>query len=183
MSVAGQEAPRVAIVLAGPIASGKTTVGKMVAESLRAPRLSFGRFVADGEPDVATREQLQVAGSSLIVRLGAQEFVRAVLGFNACTPGDVPAVWDGLRHLEVLRALEQVYAPHPVVLCFLDPPAEPRRQRALADAGSAERLRRWEADPTEVQLGLLRQAAHVVCEDATPTEAAKRILDRCRRVE
>jgi len=163
------------VALAGPIASGKTTVARYVARSLGVPRVSFGRFVASTQPDSASREALQRAGAALLSELGTERFVSAVLATHGLTREDTPVVWDGLRHVEVLEALRRAYAPREVTLCYLAPPEHVRRERAAALAGSEDRLSRWEQHSTE-GIAQLRELASVVCQDPTPTLAAQRIL-------
>ena len=163
------------VALAGPISSGKSSVAGLLGARYGAAIFSFGQFVRKAQPPEAPREHLQLAGAALLERLGPEGFVRAVCEDSTFSASAVPAIWEGVRHPEILEPLTALYSPVPLFLFFLAPPESERRGRALEEAGSDEMLTCWEADPTEATAGL-RARADLVVEADTPEAAADKIV-------
>lgn len=166
------------LALAGPPASGKTTVALAVATRTGARRVGFGDFVrseASSRGRTPGRDTLQRLGQQLLEDLGPEPFCRAALRCAQATLKDRPVIWDGVRHLGILTALRSLYDA-PVRLIYLEPPDGPRRERFARDANSPEQLRRWEADPTEREGHQLADAADLRCAATTTREAISETL-------
>ncbi len=160
------------LALAGPPASGKTSVARALSSSYSAPLLGFGdlvRYEASRRGLPADRDAWQALGTRLVRELVAEGMARAVLDRAGVDLGHVPVIWDGVRHVQIDDALRGLYAPAPVLLVVLRPPERERRARLLAEAGTVERLRRWERHETESHLDELASRAASVC--AAPTLA------------
>ncbi len=169
------------IALAGLPASGKTTVARALSETLRAPRVSFGELVRtrareQGLPD--NRTVWQEVGSQLLAEHGPDGFIRAALAQAGLGATDVPVVWDGVRHMDVVRSLRALYRPQEVLLVVLRPPEEPRRERFLREAGTIEQLRCWERHETEQHVAALAAAADLVCDHPSTDDATSAVLAR-----
>jgi len=118
----------------------------------------------------------------LLEARGARALCRNVLTEAGLGFADTPAIWDGVRHLEVLEALRKEYAPTDVYLVFLAPPDPERRQRMVEVTGSAERLEAWEHDETESHLGELRHRADLVVDAASLRDAEELVIGFLRSV-
>ena len=102
-------APRVALAIAGGIASGKTSLAKALSERLAWPRASFGDCVREvaAEQGLGTlRETLQAVGEALIAA-GWDSFCRRTLCEGGWRPGG-PVIVDGIRHVEAIDHLRAV---------------------------------------------------------------------------
>lgn len=175
----------VVLALAGPPASGKTTVARAVGRTLAAPRVGLGDLVRARARErglADNRTVWQDLGTQLLAEMGSEGMVRGALRHAGLTTDDVPVVWDGVRHVGVVAALRDVYEPVPVLLVALRPPEAERRRRFLAEAGDEEHLRRWERHETESHVDDLAAIAALVCTAATPegaTEEVERLI-QCR---
>lgn len=117
-----------ALVLIGPAASGKSTVGRLLAAELSWPLLSFGAYVRDeaqrrGIP-VDHREELERLGAHLIVTRGHDRFLQDLL--ESQSPVE-RVILEGIRHVEMLRAVKRAYPA--VCSIYLDVADEFRYQR------------------------------------------------------
>ncbi len=171
------------IGVAGPIASGKSTLSRALATRFSAKLLSFGdyvRHVARSRGiDVSDRRALQDLGQSLVAG-DVRSFVSGALDLaNVSKSGD--AILDGVRHHAVWTEIVTVASLNgqSAKLVFLDMP-EQERQRRLAirglsrDQAVAQDSHACEAD---VQQRLKSQADLRV--DALMTEAAMvAVIDR-----
>ena len=168
----------VVVALAGPPASGKTSVAHAVAKRLDGTVLGFGDFVrAEARiRNVATdRASLQALGAKLHRSLGPTGFCDAVLARAGRTLEDRPVVWDGIRHVDVALRLRTLY-PVPVRLVVLRPPEDERRERFRGEVGSDERLAAFERHPTEGELPQLERIADLVCPAPTIDGATRAVL-------
>jgi hypothetical protein len=171
--------PRVALALAGPLLSGKSTVAQILAKRWEAPVVSFGGYVraqARLKGFDMRRSTLQDLGQQLLEEQGPESFCRSVLADRGLSPTELPVILDGVRHPSVLQGLRVVYAPRAVVLAFLDSPEDARAQR-VSDQAEAEgtSAAEWAAHETESHLSDLRVIADVVADDPTPESAADSI--------
>jgi len=142
------------VCFAGQIGSGKTSISTAVAEALTWKRASFGDFVR-GEVsrrggDPTHRETLQDVGQSLVAQ-GSESFCLQVLNYGDYSPRE-NFILDGIRHVDILRALEKVAAPGPVKLIFLLSQNELRKKRISVRDGSHTDLARADAHPVESDL-------------------------------
>jgi len=165
----------VVIALAGPISSGKSSVAALIGEEISAPVVSFGSLIRGSQPEGATRERLQDAGTQMLNRLGPAGLLDAALQACGTSTTDIPVVWEGVRHRSVLEALVDLYVPNRVALFMLASPEQERRRRAIAEAGSERRLARWEKHETE-SLAELAPLAELAVSAASAQAAADQIL-------
>jgi hypothetical protein len=167
------------LALAGPPSSGKSSVAGLLAAEWQAPVLAFGDYVrqeAGLRQLPTTRGVLQDLGQELLDEQGPVGFCRSVLATRGLSGSEAPAIWDGVRHPLIVNALQEIYAPAPVILAFLKPP-EAARQERFADAAESEdsSVSQWEAHETESHLGELEERADVVAFEETPALAAASI--------
>jgi adenylate kinase family enzyme len=166
------------LALAGAPASGKTTVARAVAERTAARCVNFGDLIraeAAGRGEPVDRAELQRLGQGLLNELGPEAFCLAALRCAGASLEDRRVIWDGVRHLRVHAALCALY-DLPVRLVYLEPPAEPRRERFAREAGSQEQLESWEADATERERSQLADVAELRCTADTTEEAVDETL-------
>jgi dephospho-CoA kinase len=147
------------IALSSRIGAGKSTIAKAVSERLGWPRVSFGDYVreiARNQGMQESRATLQELGESL-VQNDAAGFTKAVLSKVNFRSG---AVVDGVRHMEILHALQRLAAPLPVHLIYVDTAEEVRIQRLTERGMTAEEIKTADSHSTEVQVrGSLREKA------------------------
>ncbi|HEY4778845.1 MAG TPA: hypothetical protein VIH47_04555 [Solirubrobacterales bacterium] len=147
----------------------------LIGAEIDAPVVSFGSLIRSEQPEGATRERLQEAGSQMLDRLGPPGLRDAALQACGVDPAEIPVIWEGIRHRSVLEAVADLYAPKRVLLFMLAPPEQDRRRRASAEAGSEQRLARWEEHETE-SLGDLAVLAELRITAPTPQAATEQIL-------
>ena len=125
--------------IAGQIGSGKSTFARSLAEALRCEMASFGSYVrseANRRDYSDDRETLQDLGQDLLELAGAEDFCMAMLDnqTNTFAPGG-SLVIDGVRHLKVADALEELVRPSLFVLVFMKVDDKVRAHR-LASRGA-----------------------------------------------
>jgi cytidylate kinase len=152
------------IVFSGSSQTGKTTLGRRLADKLHCKFVSFGDFVRRQamEQGISTpsREDLQNLGQQLL-RTDVMEFCRAVLETVQFSPGDL-LIADGVRHTEVLGALSTISPGQPVKLIYLDATVEVREAR-YAKHSQYGILNQVDAHPVERQTKHeIKQLANVV---------------------
>lgn len=157
------------IAFSGRIASGKSTLSREVALALCLRRVSFGdcvRTLAQNNGLLDTRKNLQVLGESL-VSSDPVAFTRSVLATANFRSGESLVV-DGIRHLQVLRALRVICAPSVVRLVLLDVDDEVRRVRQVL-RGIQDGVAGADAHSTEVQVSeVLKSEADVLLDGSLP---------------
>lgn len=108
------------LALAGLSKSGKSTLAKELVSALGWPMLGFGKYVqhvASSKGIALEFSALQTLGQSM-VEDDPVGFVHAVFKFGGLAAlNDV--ILDGLRHLEVLTALENYVSPEPVIVVLV----------------------------------------------------------------
>jgi dephospho-CoA kinase len=154
-----------AIALAGPLGAGKSTVARALRATLGAAGVAFGDYVRAetvkrGLP--ADRATWQRVGAEIRQELGPDGFCRAVLEGSGLSREDVPIIWDGVRHPEILAALRRLYQPAPVNLIVLLPPEAKRRQHLRTEADSEIQIDKWEGHESEQHLNELLALADFV---------------------
>jgi dephospho-CoA kinase len=165
------------IALSSRIGAGKSTIARALAERLGWPRVSFGdyvREVARNQGMEESRTVLQEVGESL-VKEDAAGFTRAVLSRVNFKSG---AVVDGVRHMEILHALEGLAAPLAVYLIYVDTAETTRIQRLTERGMAADEIKVADSHSTEVQVrGVLREnAALQTCGGGNTSEAVDAIV-------
>lgn len=169
----------VVCAFSGPPGSGKTSLTRALAAERQGVRLGFGDFVRErartmGLP--ARRATWQELGSALKRELGPQGLCQAVLEFSDVDVAVRPVFWDGVRHLEVLEALRQMYAPTAVRLAYLIPPSEADVGTGLeAEAGNEHELHSLISHETERNQAELRECADWVVSEPTYEAAAQAV--------
>jgi cytidylate kinase len=129
----------IVFAIAGQIGSGKSTFARSLAEALGCEMASFGSYVrseADRLRYSDDRETLQDLGQDLLAHDGAETFCMAMLDnqTKAFAPGG-SLVIDGVRHLKVADALEEIVRPSLLVLVFMKVDRTVRAHR-LASRGA-----------------------------------------------
>ena len=95
-------------------------------------------------------------GQSLVQR-DAAGFTKAVISNVGFKSG---VVVDGVRHLEILQALQRLAAPLPVHLIYVDTAEQVRIQRLAQRGMTVDEIRTADSHSTEAQVsGALRQKA------------------------
>jgi hypothetical protein len=156
--------------LAGPIASGKTTIGRELADSLGLSFGSFGkvvRMLARSKGIAENRENLQRLGQQLVDH-DPMQLCRDVLDDAGWQPG-TPVVIEGFRHRSIVDALRQLVRPLPFRLVYVD--VDLRTELARTSLSDAE-LKRYRADATEVELPNLKTMADLCVSGTSPVNQA-----------
>jgi len=132
------------IGIAGPIASGKSTLARALAQAFSLKLIGFGEYVRHEAQarglDVSDRRVLQDFGQSLVDE-DVASFVRGVLERAKVRPAD-RVVMDGVRHQSVWDeivtfALSRRSAAR---LIFLEMPEAERRRRLSARGMSYDQV-------------------------------------------
>ncbi|TDX04021.1 AAA family ATPase [Kribbella sp. VKM Ac-2566] len=161
-----------AIILAGPMAAGKTTIGRIVAAETDCLMLSFGSLVRQeaqrrGLPD--DRVTLQGLGQTLLETLGARGMSEALVASHRTN-----VIIEGVRHVEVLDALlEMLDRP---LFVYLTAPTAVLDSR-WNDRGAT--LQRDDATDHVIeseQAGLQARAAITIDTSQMPASTASRII-------
>jgi tRNA uridine 5-carbamoylmethylation protein Kti12 len=141
------------LAFSGKIGSGKSTLSAQVAKALNWKLASFGdyvRTVAKSEGLELSREVLQDLGASLVER--PEEFCRSVLAHYGWQFGE-PLVIEGVRHKEILEALQRIVAPLELRVVFLEIGDEERQRRMRAEESmESDQMKRVETHSTEKQV-------------------------------
>ncbi len=141
--------------IAGPIASGKTTIALAVAAKLGWPYVSFGDYVR-GEAltrglDPNSRLELQRLGNELIDQ-GWEKFCSSVLSMAKWDRGK-SLIIDGVRHTECLETIKTLVKPIDTYLIYIHIDDESRRLRILdRKIIDAEEIVQIDTHDTEIQV-------------------------------
>lgn len=166
------------IALSSRIGAGKSTIARAVSERLGWPRVAFGDYVretARNQGMEESRTTLQELGEAL-VRKDAAGFTEAVLSKVNFRSG---AVVDGVRHMEILRALQNLVAPLPVHLIYVETDEQVRIQRLTERGMTAAEIKTADSHSTEIQVrGALRENASLsACGDGNTSKTVDMILE------
>jgi adenylate kinase family enzyme len=119
-----------AVVIVGARASGKSTIGRLLAVELSYPLYSFGAYVrseaARRELRVDKRELLEKLGSDIITQRGYDQFLQDVLESQVDKRS---VILEGVRHAEMLQAVRRTYRL--VMSIYLDVSPDLRYRRWL----------------------------------------------------
>jgi dephospho-CoA kinase len=154
------------VAFGGRIASGKSTLATAVAGRLDMPCASFGdavRAEAAKRGLPTDRATLQGLGDELIAA-GWDAFVDTVVR-QAHWDGMEPLVVDGVRHVEAVRALERRWAPHPVVVVFIEAAPGQRAQRLAGRGVRDQDIVAADSHPNEADLPAVRDRADIVIDN------------------
>lgn len=168
-----------ALVICGPIASGKTAVVDFCHSELGFKVVSFGEYVkvlAKEAGMSTTRETLQDLGQSLYSSLGPSALLRAALKYAAITSDD-RVVFDGVRHLGALAEIRR--CSETSVAVFLTSDLLKRYQRHNARSSSAISPDEFVAiDGHQVEIGIneLREHCELVIDTAHPQSEIQEVL-------
>ncbi len=149
------------ILFAGPSKSGKTTLAKRLAESLRVPFSSFGDYVRKE----AQRRGLTTTSSKQLQELGFEmakkdmkSFCKALLEEGGYVVGN-GLIIDGIRHMGALAAIKTLTPKQSVKLVYLESSIADRIKRSSLSAGE---LHEVDSHPVESDRALLKSAADLV---------------------
>lgn len=147
--------PKIVLGIAGKMGSGKSTLSTALAEDTGLKCASFGnyvRYIARQEGrNPESKEILQEIGESLVEK-DPKEFCLSVLEFADWKP-DQSLIVEGIRHVEVSSALQQITAPSKFVLTYFDIDEDIRRERLLRDRGvDLNQLEKLDSHSTEAQV-------------------------------
>ena len=120
---------KLAVVVCGPIASGKSTAISYLTSEFDLKIVSFGRYVRSISKQAGgsdTREALQDLGDSLLKAKGAEGLLQATLE-HARIEGQDSIIFDGVRHPEVLTAIRR--SCETTVAIYLHASQEERHRR------------------------------------------------------
>lgn len=149
------------IALAGPSKSGKTTLAKRLAASLRVPFSSFGDHVRKEARrrgfSSAPSHQLQELGLEM-VKTNIEGFCKAVLEEGGSAAGH-GLILDGIRHMDALAAIKTLAPQQQVKLVYLESSVADRMERS---SFSARELEEIDSHPVESDRVLLKSAADLV---------------------
>jgi dephospho-CoA kinase len=152
------------IGIAGPIASGKSTLARALAQEFSLKLISFGDFVRQEARvrglDVADRQVLQDLGQSFVDE-DVCSFVAEVFAHAGYRLGD-RVVLDGVRHEYVWEEISVFAASHgsPARLVFLVMSEEERHKRLNARGTSSDQASALDrhASEAEVRVRLANKA-------------------------
>ena len=154
-----------AVVICGPIASGKSAAVAYVAAEFGLKTVSFGQYVrcvSQQAGDPRTRESLQEIGERLFNSKGALGLLQAALEYAGVKEHD-SVVFDGVRHRDVLNEVRK--SAESTVAVFLQVGLEERyrRHNARLSLGiSLEEFKVVESHPVEVEINSLAELCDMV---------------------
>jgi adenylate kinase family enzyme len=169
---------RCILALSSRIGAGKSTLARALAERFGIPRISFGdyvRTVAQQRGLDESRRTLQDLGESL-VEADPIDFTRAVLEKGDWKSG---AVIDGVRHLVIYESLQELVAPLPVLLIYVEVEESIRLNRLVARGLNLVEIKIADAHPTEAQVrGVLHdRAVFRIQGDRAPAESVQSVSE------
>lgn len=158
------------LAVAGPIASGKTTLSIHLSETLGWRRTAFGDYVRGVAHtkglDGSLREVLQSIGAELIAD-GWEVFCRSVLE-NAGWHSGEPLIIEGVRHEQCLSTLRMLVHPLPCYLIWIRVSDSVRMARLLTRGIDTPILEKTESHSTEEQVGSVLQSLADLTVDGDP---------------
>lgn len=173
----------IVVALTGGAGSGKSTVGRALADRLGGEVASFGDYVrhlANEHPAGADRPVLQQIGQARVDD-DPEAFVCDFLTW--ASPGDAPLVLDGVRHLAIDRTLRRWAATvnRHYILILIEASLEIRADRR--SDGDISRIRSIDAHPVEHDISeTLPSVAEVIVDgNGTVEEVVGRILAGARQ--
>lgn len=175
------------VALSGRIASGKTSLAKMLSDRLGIRRISFGSAVrhmlpASRDP---TRGQLQDCGQRIMEAHGPEWLLRRALEQHDITLScGVRAIFDGVRHVSMVTEIRRISRVSCVLFVDARPDVRLARYMSRSRGGDAKAFRKADGHRVEAELGRVRREADLVIEnsgndlDATCARAEE-VLSMC----
>jgi cytidylate kinase len=163
----------------GRIGSGKSSVSEALAQQLGWRRTSFSDYLRvelqrrGGDP--GSREALQDLGQSLVEADG-EAFCRAVLIAGGFQPGG-NFLLDGVRHVDIFRALARLARPSSARLIFLAADDVSRHERVAGRPDGRTDFARAEAHLVEADMKDSLPAIADLCVNAT--QDLEVVVDQC----
>ncbi|MDA9554653.1 ATP-binding protein [Pelobium sp.] len=120
------------IILIGRICSGKSSLAKLLSESLHIPKASFGGYLANLAPQLnleANRENLQNLGQSLIDK-NADKFLEDVIIYSGSSE---EMIFEGVRHEIIKEKIEQI--SQSTISFYIEVSQEVRYKRCIERQG------------------------------------------------
>jgi dephospho-CoA kinase len=168
----------IVLALAGGRGSGKTSVSADLTTRLNAERTSFGGYLRSEAHRLgleSTTESLQDLGQRL-VSTNPAEFAANVLQSAGWNKKGVLII-DGIRHIEILKALRSLLDPIPLRLVLLKVDSELRKERLRERGDDISMFECLDAAPTEVQIfSALPAAADLVVDGSLSVEEISDII-------
>lgn len=160
------------IAFSGSSQTGKTTLGRRLAEYCHCKFVSFGDYVRQQARNRGianpSREDLQNLGQQL-VQTNVVNLCRAVFKTVHFSSGDRLVV-DGVRHIEALNAISTISAGQPIKLIYLHASMKVRESREL-DGNRPGTLDEIDAHPVEAQTNHeIKQLADLVMDAGRDVE-------------
>lgn len=121
---------RYSIVISGKIASGKTTLSKMLARRNQWQHLSFRQMLSEdlsSQSQQITRRNLQKRGEYLYKTLGEDGLLQRLLSTASTRQNDI-CIIDGLRFTEGVQILREIYDERCIII-YLTVDDEIRKRR------------------------------------------------------
>lgn len=150
------------ILIAGPVRSGKSTLGRRIAERFDGRLVGFGDAVRQRTRTMELPEERgswQQVGEDWVAR-DPEGLCDSVL---APTAGEALVVVDGVRHRSIYCRL-RVRAAGGLVLVFVDADESVRRYRLALDGIGDEAIGQVLSHSTEAELPWLRDKADIVAD-------------------
>ena len=168
-----------AVVICGPIGSGKSAATADLASELGLKVVSFGgyvRAVAEQTGSSSNREMLQDLGENLFKSKGASGLLQAALEY-AGIGSDDSVVFDGVRHSGVLTEIRRT--SETTIAVFLRVSREERYRRHKARLSSGISLDGFiviDSHPVEAETNKLDGLCELVIDATLPVAEMLRTL-------
>ena len=170
---------KLAVVVCGRIGSGKSTAVDFIVAEFGFKAVSFGSYIRHmatlrGTP--SARGQLQELGDCVFRSRGPSGFLQEVLEYFGINDHD-SVVFDGVRHLEILAAIQQ--AAEATIAVYLEVNQEERfrrHQARQASAGSLEEFLIVDNHPVEAGLDLIIDHCDAVVNAECSAATVKEVL-------
>lgn len=171
-----------AIGIAGPIASGKSTVIECLSRMRLCHVVSYGdyvRAVATSRGIERSRDALQALSNELLGEYGHSGLAELVIRSRNWGQ-DLPLIIDGVRHVEAIEAIKQILEPIPTHLVFVRTPIKVRMERIkLRDSIAQKTAKQQDLHDTELEVSeRLRYFADTVVDGTNPELSAAQINER-----
>ena len=153
------------IAVSGKLRSGKTHLTRELSRQLGWPRVAFGEYVRlaveqeGGDP--CSRTELQDYGQSRIAT-DVFDFCRSVLG-QIDYDRHTNIIVDGIRHVSVLEAIQQICTPKQTRLVYIECADETRYARARNSEIKEHVFTEQNQHPVELESGeTLKNLANLI---------------------
>lgn len=177
--------PAQVVVLSGPVASGKSTLGDRLVGRFGFVRVKTRELIRVLRPEVSLkRKSLQEAGEALDQETSGRWVARALESRLAQEPEAIAVVVDAVRIKEQVDSIRQAYGPR-VVHVHLTAPLDELAARYSRRRGEVQEVRSYDdvrTDPTEAQIERLQECADVVIDThrSSADDVFERVASRLR---